>query len=753
MRFIAPILLIALLAINLRASAAETGEQIYKRLCASCHGEKGEGVADQYPNPLAGDRSVKELAAYIDKSMPHGEPEACGAEESTAVAEFIYDAFYSPIAQARNSPARIELSRLTVRQYQNAVADLIASFREENGFTSERGLRASYYNARNLRNDKKVIERRDDVVNFNFGELSPDKEKIGVEEFAGKWEGSLYAPETCEYEMILRTENGAKLFLNEMNEPLIDAWVRSGPDNEFKASIKLLGGRVYPIRVEFFKFKEKTASISLRWKLPHRESEVVPNRYLLPNGSRETFIVTTPFPPDDRSVGYERGSAISKAWEAATTDAAIETSEYITPRLQRLAGVKLDEVTDQDGARKKLREFCRKFTERAFRHPLSDEEAAFYVDRMFENAPDMETSAKRAIILTLKSPRFLYREPEANATQFDIASKLAFAIWDAPPDRQLWDAAVQGKLAKREEIAAQAQRMLQSPRTRAKMREFFEKWLKLDHLTDVAKDTATFPGFTPEIISDLRTSLDLWIDEIVWSKRPDFRRLFTEDSLFLNGRLAQYYGVELYPDSDFQQIRYEPELRSGVLTHPYLLAGFAYTSSTSPIHRGVFISRNILGRMLRPPPEAVSPLTADLHPELTTRDRVELQTKAESCQSCHSMINPLGFTLEQFDPVGRFRATERGKPVNPLGRYITRKGDEVSFSSVRGLATFLANSEESHSAFTEQLFHHLVKQPIRAYGPEMSKNLKESFAKNDFDIQQLIVDISTAAAEYRPPTP
>lgn len=742
------VLLFAVTLSAIQARGNESGEQIYKRLCASCHGERGEGVADEYPNPLAGDRSIKELAAYIDKSMPHGEPEACGADESTAVAEFIYDAFYSPIAQARNSPARIELSRLTVRQYQNAVADLIASFREENGFTQERGLRASYYNARNPRNDKKVIDRRDPVVNFNFGELSPEKEKIGVEEFAAKWEGSLYAPETCEYEMILRTENGAKLFLNDQGEPLIDAWVRSGPDNEFKASIKLLGGRVYPLRVEFFKFKEKTASISLRWKLPHREPEVVPSRYLLPNGSRETFIVTTPFPPDDRSVGYERGSAISKAWDAATTDAAIETAEYITPRLRNLYGIKLDDAN----ATEKLREFCRKFTERAFRRPLSDEEAKYYWDRASNGATDLETAAKRSILLALKSPRFLYREPEANPSPFDIASKLAFAIWDAPPDRELWDAAAQNRLATREQIGSQAQRMLQSPRTRAKLREFFEKWLKLDHLTDVGKDNASYPGFTPEIISDLRTSLDLWIDEIVWSKRPDYRRLFTEDFLHFNGRLAKFYGVEMMPDADFQLVRHEPELRSGVLTHPFLLAGFAYTSSTSPIHRGVFISRSILGRTLRPPPEAVAPLTADLHPDLTTRDRVELQTKSESCQSCHSMINPLGFTLEQFDPVGRFRATEFGKPVNPLGKYITRKGEDVSFASVRDLATFLASSEEAHAAFVQQLFHHLVKQPIRAYGPEMSKKLTDSFAQNDFDIQRLIVEISVAAAEYHPPT-
>lgn len=748
MRLLALFLPAFLLAPSLALGMEDLGKQVYSRHCSSCHGANGEGTADNYPNPLAGDRSVKELAAYIDRTMPHGDPDACGPEESAAVAQYIYDAFYSPIAQARIRPARIELSRLTVRQYQNAVADIVASFREENGWTDERGLRAQYFNSRSLRGDKRVIERRDDRVDFQYGQGSPDKEKIGVEEFGAKWEGSLWAPETGDYEIIIRTENAARLFLNQMEAPLIDAWVRSGTDTEFRASIKLLGGRIYPLRLEYFKFNEKSASISLRWKPPYRQEEVIPTRCLLPIGSRETFVVQTPFPPDDRSVGYERGSAISKAWTAATLDAAIETVEYVAPRMRRIARVNLDDPNDDSN----LRQFCRRFAERAFRRPLSDAESAFYVDRAMDGAPDLETALKRSLLLILKSPRFLYREPEGDESQFATASKLAFAMWDAPPDRALWEAATRGELNSRNELVAHAQRMLKSPRTRAKLREFFEKWLKLEQLHDVGKDPQRFPDFTPEIASDLRTSLHLWIDEIVWSNRPDYRRLFNEDFLFLNGRLAAFYGVELPPDADFFMVRYEPELRAGVLTHPYLLAGFSYSAATSPIHRGVFISRSVLGRVLRPPPEAVSPLAADLHPNLTTRERVSLQTEAESCQSCHAMINPLGFTLEHFDPVGRYRATENGKPVITQGEYITRQGDRLTFADARELSRFLAESEESHSAFTEQLFHHLIKQPIRAYGPEFAEKLKASFAQNHFDIQRLIVDIVVDAAAHRPAT-
>ena len=111
-----------------------------------------------------------------------------------------------------------------------------------------------------------------------------------------------------------------------------------------------------------------------------------------------------------------------------------------------------------------------------------------------------------------------------------------------------------------------------------------------------------------------------------------------------------------------------------MLTHPYLMASFAYTATSSPIHRGVFLSRSVLGRALRPPPEAVAPLAPDLHPDLTTRQRVTLQTKPESCQSCHGMINSLGFTLEHFDAVGRYRKEEKGQPIDATGTYETRAG-------------------------------------------------------------------------------
>jgi hypothetical protein len=135
-----------------------------------------------------------------------------------------------------------------------------------------------------------------------------------------------------------------------------------------------------------------------------------------------------------------------------------------------------------------------------------------------------------------------------------------------------------------------------------------------------------------------------------------------------------------------------------------------------------------------------------LHAELTTRERVALQTDSTACMSCHAMINPLGFTLEHYDAIGRYRAEEQGKPINSSGKYLTRTGQTVEFAGVRDLAKFLAESEETHSAFVQQLFHYLVKQPVRAYGPEKLPELTKSFQENDFNVQRLVATIVASSA-------
>ncbi len=534
------------------ADEASHGERIYQQQCAKCHGESGEGTEKGYPIPLEGDLSVDQLAELITKTMPEGAPKKCVGEEADAVAAFIHDAFYSPIAQARNKPARIELSRLTVRQYRNSVTDLIGSFRGGANWDDQRGLKAEYFNSRGFRNNARVIERTDPVVHFDFKDSSPDPDKVDPHEFSIRWNGSILAPETGDYEFIIRTDHATRLWVNDNDTPLVDAWVKSGDDTEHRESIFLLGGRVYPIRLEFSKAKQGVddkkskerppapASISLEWVLPKRVAEVIPERYLSPNRSPEAFVAETPFPPDDRSIGYERGTSVSVAWDAATTDAAIEVADYVVDHLRELTGARED-AADRE---KRVKDFCRRFTERAFRRPLTDDLAAFFVDRQFNEASDLETAIKRSVLLTLKSPRFLYQEIlDDGVDPYDVASRISFGLWDSLPDEALLKAAAEGQLSTREQVARQAERMVNDLRTKAKLREFFQQWLKVEQVPDIAKAPEAYPEFDEAVASDLRSSLDLFIDDVVWSDSSDFRQLLLAEDLYLNGRLAKVYGA------------------------------------------------------------------------------------------------------------------------------------------------------------------------------------------------------------------
>ncbi len=742
------------------ADGGKTGEQIYRRMCIDCHGASGEGSED-YPRVLAGDRSIGQLSKLIARTMPDDDPGTCVGDDAEKVAAYIYEAFYSKQAQERSKPPRIELSRLTVRQYQNTLADLIGSFRGEASATwgETRGLRGEYFKSRRYRDSDRVIDRVDPEVQFDFGEESPDASKIDdPSQFSIRWQGSLRAPETGEYEFNVRTDQAMRFWFNDLNRPLIDATVKSGSDLDHRETVRLLGGRVYPLRIEFSKAKQGVddskkgkpvkpvkASVALEWTPPHRAAEVIPSVVLSPVQSSEGYVVTTPFPPDDRSVGYERGTTISKAWDQATTDAAIEAAGHVGTHLQALAG-----VSESAGDREtRLRAFCLKFAERAFRRPLDDEAKAFFVERQFKEAGDLNTAVKRVVMLALISPRFLYRE--VGSDPYSVASRLSFGLWDSLPDPALLEAAASGKLATHDQVVAQAERMVTDLRTRAKIREFFQQWLRVENAPEIAKDPQLFPDFDASVATDLRTSLDLFLDDVVWGDRPDFRRLLLDDRAYLNGRLSKLYGGGLPVDSDFQKVALEPGERAGLLSHPYLLATFAYTATSSPIHRGVFLSRSVLGRTLRPPPMAIAPLPAELHADLTTRERVTIQTKEQACVACHGMINPLGFGLEHFDAVGRFRREEKGKPIDSTGSYESKSGSALKFNGARDLATLLSGSDEAHSAFIEQLFHYLVKQPVRAFGPRTLADLRNSFVAHEFHLRKLMVEIVATSA--LPPVP
>jgi len=709
--------------------------------------------------------------------MPEDDPDAVDAVAARQVAEYVHDTFYSPLARERNRPPRVELSHLTVRQHLHSIADLVGSFAGEvPPIGAERGLSGSYHKGRSFDARQRVFTRIDPEVRFDFGTEGPDPEMFEPGRFAIRWSGSILPTDTGVHEFVVRTEHAVRLYVNQRGDaehPLIDAWVKSGDDTEFRGRAMLLGGRPQPLVLEFSKANQGVdnpnrerptrATVELLWRRPGGRLETVPARCLIPQGAPPTLVLATPFPPDDRSTGYDRGTGMSKEWLAAATAAAIETADHLAADIDRLAGVRRDAADRPD----RLRRFAATFAGRAFGRPLDDGLRALVVDRPFTDV-DPDVGLRRSILTILASPRFLFRAegfaagPRPGADPYRVAGRLALGVWDSIPDRELLEAAERGQLATPEQVRRQAERMLVDPRGRAKLRDMLVAWLRLDQATEIAKDPQRFPDFTPEVVADLRTSLEIQLDELLWrGPTADFRRLFTDDEVPLNGRLAPLYGVDLPANADFRRVRPDGGRRAGVLTHPYILALLSYRAATSPIHRGVFLARGVLGNVLKPPQEAIAPLAPDLHPGLTTRQRVELQTSPATCQTCHALINPLGFGLEAFDAIGRHRPSESQAgqagavaevAVDDRGSYQPRRGPAVSFRGARELAAMVASSDDAVEAFVRSLFHGLVRQPVRAYGPDLQGALEASFREQGYDIRRLVVDIMVATALGPPAT-
>jgi hypothetical protein len=296
------------------------------------------------------------------------EPEAKGTrnrvkschkgDDAVQVAKYIYDSFYSLEAQLRTNQQRVELSRLTVNQYSNTIADLLLSFSGGNKTTDKRGLRAEYFNdGRGFNGSKRVDDKTEAVLNVRFEKDKPT-DKIDKDDYAIRWSGAVIAPEDGEYEFILDTPNGARLWVNDYDTPLINVWVRSGTETRHSARIRLLAGRSYFLKAEVGREKKETLfAAQLRWVVPHQPESIIPEKYLTPEHGGQICVVQTPFPPDDNSLGYERGATISKAWDEATTQAGFEVANFLLADDRRYMGVRVDDKLSDEKAKEKLTKF------------------------------------------------------------------------------------------------------------------------------------------------------------------------------------------------------------------------------------------------------------------------------------------------------------------------------------------------------------------------------------------------------------
>jgi len=363
-------------------------------------------------------------------------------------------------------------------------------------------------------------------------------------------------------------------------------------------------------------------------------------------------------------------------------------------------------------------DFVSTFGLRAFRRPLVPAELTTY-QGLYEKGQalvDSGSTHARGVRLVveamLQSPQFLYRveladTPAENGLSrlsgYEVATRLAFALWNQPPDQRLLELAASDALSTPDAVADEAQRLLLDERARPVLEDFHRQWLGTDAYSNIARDPGLFPKFVAGIGAALQTEVQKFVSDVTFDRGLGISALLTDSTSFVNADLAAFYGLSGNFTSAFSKVQLDPSERAGLLTRIGFLAQNAHASSSAPILRGAHILKGILCREFPPPPAgaAMTPFPAFSDTIRTGRDQVTELTKSATCASCHhTFINPMGFAFEGFDAVGQRRDSDRGYALDLSGTLSLGSGD-LSFNGAVDASRQIALSEEARGCYAK----------------------------------------------------
>ncbi|MGP0076434.1 MAG: DUF1592 domain-containing protein [Bryobacteraceae bacterium] len=358
---------------------------------------------------------------------------------------------------------------------------------------------------------------------------------------------------------------------------------------------------------------------------------------------------------------------------------------------------------------------------RAYRRPVTKDDIDGLM-HFIEQADTIDQGMELALEAILVSPRFLFRiEPTDSLDDFQFASRLSYFLWSSMPDDELFALAEQHRLHDPEVLRAQIHRMLLDPKSRALAENFAGQWLQTRNLTSLHPDPTKFPEFTNELRRDMQLETQLFFQSIIRDDRPisDF---LAAKYTFLNQRLAAFYGIPDVQGAQFRRVDLPPEShRGGILTEASVLTVSSYPARTSPVLRGKWILENLLDSPPPPPPPNVPPLEeTSLGAAGTVRQRLEQHRANPACSGCHSRMDPLGFSLENYDAIGRWRTHDGTLPIDPgdgpdvLRQHLLKDQDRFARCLASKLATYALGRKASlPSVRGNETLSQLVEQIIR----------------------------------------
>jgi hypothetical protein len=462
--------------------------------------------------------------------------------------------------------------------------------------------------------------------------------------------------------------------------------------------------------------------------------------------------------PDDNQSGLFNNTA------AVQSVPPLLAEGYLNSAAQLAEAVNVAQLLGCDlAAASCVPDFIQRFGRRAYRRPLQPAEGQ-RLQQVYDNArtkADAQTGVRAVVAAVLVAPQFLYYFEAGGQDSgtpgvkklapFEVAARLGSFLWASLPDDQLLDAAAAGQLSTREQVLAQAQRMLKEPRARAATNVFYEQWFGVNELATANKDATLFPNFG-DLRASMREETVRFVNHVIWEADGKLATLLSAPFSFVDARLAALYGVPAPTGAGFQRVSLDPAVRAGILTQASLLSGFSGMVETSPFKRGAMVRTRILCQDLPAPPNDVPPLPEPKAGQ-SNRERAEQHTKAQSCASCHNMIDGLGFGLEQYDVIGQARTMDRGLPLDTSGEVTATSDIDGKFNGGAELARLLAKSEQVRDCAPTQWLRYALARHETAEDACSLQQLKGSFATSGGNLRDLVLALTQTDAflHYRRP--
>ena len=429
--------------------------------------------------------------------------------------------------------------------------------------------------------------------------------------------------------------------------------------------------------------------------------------------------------------------------------------QYLAAASEILAQAKPEQIfifqakgftSEHSAARKNLEHFA----QRAFRRPATREDIdpwmKFYDQRKKAGASDEET-VKLAFTAILVSPNFLFRVETDHHTKspyrlndYELATRLSYFLWSSMPDEELFKLAERNRLHQPKILEAQVRRMLQDSKARSFAENFASQWLGVRRLeTSVQPDPNRFPSYTAALRKAMQAE-PLEFFHSVLREDESLLKLLDADYTFANDDLARHYGISNVVGNEMRRVSLADANRGGVLAMAGVLTLTSYPLRTSPVLRGRWVLDEILGTPPPPPPPLVPSLPQDDHPSegLTFRQRLEKHRSDPKCAACHQRMDPLGFGLENFDAIGRWRTEIGGLPVDSNGVLTTGE----KFQGPAELKKILLEKKETFVRnLTERMLAYALGRGVEFYDRPTVKEITAALAKNEYRSSTLILEI------------